>query len=153
MTKTRIGIPLILILAMMVGSCTPKSVNTTISNIAGHGKALMESISIAQNAVIAAEASGLLPTDQARKSIQKFVEAARYGEDAAKLLEQIRQTADSATRQQLIIRVISLLNSVSHTSIGALLPIKVDAVSEDVGKLIAQMNILISTINREVLRP
>jgi hypothetical protein len=140
-------------LMAVLSACGPKTINTKIAVVAGYGEGLMKSIGAAQNTVIAAEAAGILPRNQARASVERFVEAATYAEQAADLMDTIVNLSEGdVTRAQLIIRVVDLLNRVSHTSIGGLLPIQVEAVSKEVAALIQQTATLINTINREVLR-
>lgn len=143
----------IVVLMAGLSACGPKTVNTQVAVVAQYGEALMQSIGAAQNVVITAESTGVLPTDQARASIQRFVEAATYGEAAAKMMDEIiTLNQGDPTRSQMIIRLIDLLNRINHTAIGALLPLKIEAVSKDVALLIGQIGTLINTINREVLR-
>jgi hypothetical protein len=136
------------IVAACANNPTPRIVATTAS----YGKVLMQGIDTAQQAVIRAEAAGVIQRNAARASVQRFVDAAAAGEKASAAMDRLLNISDATSRASLIAEIVALLDSISGYALNALVPVENQQLRAELSALVAEISRTIATINREVLR-
>lgn len=154
MSRTRVYLLLVALTAAVVGlvGCAGNNPPQVAANIADRGTTLMKAVQAAQDAVIAAEASGTLPRNAAVSSMEVFK---RIGAAGTTLSEYLRTYAslapNSSEASTLRARIQEALDLIDSQIFQVLVPIADEGVRKQVSELAAQVSRLVTIINRQLL--
>lgn len=151
MRKIRFGLPVLLLLAISAcaGKASPATIATTVAN---NGTLVVQAIDEVQKFVIAQEAEGRIPRNQAVTVMEGIGRALQASKTASGYVDQLIKLPTDSTDQKPLIDKIQDSLAIASSEVGmALVPIDNAEVRAQVGKLAGSVSRAIAEVNKVIV--